>query len=128
METYSGREALLKGSPYGEAAVVEVVDELRVDGATELSHLPVSRSDEDALDRLHENVVEQGVLRPRGQPVPKKKRASSVRRPLHVTFEGLLWLTSSCYTSPRSLCLSGSSSGCPGRRGLGASSWVSESI
>lgn len=93
METYSGREALLKGSPYGEAAVVEVVDELRVDGATELSHLPVSRSDEDALDRLHENVVEQGVLRPRGQPVPKKKRASSVRRPLHVTFE-VLWLTS----------------------------------
>lgn len=60
--TYSGREALLKGSPYGQAAVVEVADELRVNGATELRHLPVSRSDEDALNGLHENIVEQGVL------------------------------------------------------------------
>lgn len=93
MATYSGWEALLKGSPYGEAAVVEVVDELRVNGATELSHLPVSWSDEDALDGLHENVVEQGVLCPRGQPVPKKKD-SVFGNPLHVTFEGLLWLTS----------------------------------
>lgn len=61
--TYSGRDALLKRSPDGQAAVVEVADELRVDGAAELSHLPVSRGDEDALDGLHENVVEQGVLR-----------------------------------------------------------------
>lgn len=53
--------------------MVEVVDELRVNGATELSHLPVGWSDEDALDGLHENVVEQGVLCPRGQPVPPKK-------------------------------------------------------
>lgn len=74
MVTYSGWEALLKGSPYGKAAVVEVVDELWVNGATELSHLPVSWSDEDALDGLHENVVKQGVLCPRGQPVPKKRQ------------------------------------------------------
>lgn len=60
--TYSRWEALLKCSLYGEATVVEVPDELWVNGATELSHLPVSRSDEDALDGLHENVVEQGVL------------------------------------------------------------------
>lgn len=44
--------------------MVEVPDELWVNGAAELSHLPVSRSDEDALDGLHENVVEQGVLCP----------------------------------------------------------------
>lgn len=62
--TYSRWEALLKCSPYGEATVVEVPDELWVNGAAELSHLPVSRSDEDALDGLHENVVEQGVLCP----------------------------------------------------------------
>lgn len=60
-------QALLEGSPYGEAAVVEVADELWVNGAAELSHLPVSGGDEDALDTLHQDVVEQGVLSPRGQ-------------------------------------------------------------
>lgn len=37
-----------------------------------------------------------------------------------------LSLTSWCYTSPLSPFQSGSSSGCPGRTGLGASSWESE--
>lgn len=61
---HPGGEALLEGSPYGQAAVVEVVDELRVNGAAQPGHLPVGGSDEDALDALHEDVVEQGVLRP----------------------------------------------------------------
>ncbi|TNN46697.1 hypothetical protein EYF80_043105 [Liparis tanakae] len=61
-ETHSGWQALLERRPDGEAAVVEVADELRVDGAAELSHLPLSRSDEDPLNRLHQDVVEQGVL------------------------------------------------------------------
>lgn len=64
--THPGWQALLKRGPYGEAAVVEVADELRVNGAAELGHLSVSRSDEDPLHRLHQNVVEQGVLCPRG--------------------------------------------------------------
>lgn len=54
--------------------MVEVADELRVNGAAELRHLPVSWSDEDALDGLHEDVVEQGVLCPRGQPAPPPKK------------------------------------------------------
>ncbi len=45
--THPGWQALLERGPYGEAAVVEVADELWVDGAAELSHLPVSRSDEE---------------------------------------------------------------------------------
>lgn len=60
--THPGWQALLKRSPYGEAAVVEVADELWVDGATELSHLSVSRGDEDPLHCFHQDVVEQGVL------------------------------------------------------------------
>lgn len=42
--------------------MVEVADELWVDGATELSHLSVSRRDEDPLHCFHQDVVEQGVL------------------------------------------------------------------
>lgn len=61
--------------------MVEVADELRVNGATELSHLPVSGSDEDALDGLHENIVEQGVLRSRGQPVPTHTHTHTVSKP-----------------------------------------------
>lgn len=60
--THPGWQTLLKRSPYGEAAVVEVADELWVDGATELSHLSVSRGDEDPLHCFHQDVVEQGVL------------------------------------------------------------------
>lgn len=60
--THAGWQALLKCGPYGEAAVVEVADELWVDGAAELSHLSVSRSDEDPLNSFHQDVVEQGVL------------------------------------------------------------------
>lgn len=60
--THPGRQALLKGSPDREAAVVEVADELWVDGAAELGHLSVGRGDEDPLDCLHQDVVEQRVL------------------------------------------------------------------
>lgn len=42
--------------------MVEVADELWVDGATELGHLSVGRGDEDPLDCLHQDVVEQRVL------------------------------------------------------------------
>lgn len=42
--------------------MVKVADELRVNGAAELSHFSVRRSDEDPLNRLHQDVVEQGVL------------------------------------------------------------------
>lgn len=62
--THPAWQALLKRSPDGEAAVVEVTDELWVNGAAELSHLSVSRGDEDPLNCLHQNVVEQGVLSP----------------------------------------------------------------
>lgn len=61
-EPHPGGQALLKRSSYGEAAVVEVADELRVNGAAELSHFSVSGSDEDSLDSFHQDVVEQGVL------------------------------------------------------------------
>lgn len=77
--TYSGRDALLKRSPNGQAAVVEVADELRVNGATELSHLPLGWSNEDALNGLHENIVEQGVLCSWGQPVPEQQHRGSLR-------------------------------------------------
>lgn len=72
--THPGWQALLKRRPYGEAAVVEVTDKLRVDGTTELCHLSVSRSDEDPLNRFHQNIVEQGVLCPRRQSVPNTKQ------------------------------------------------------
>lgn len=42
--------------------MVEVADELWVDGAAELGHLSVGRGDEDALHRFHQDVVEQRVL------------------------------------------------------------------
>lgn len=42
--------------------MVEVADELWVDGAAELGHLSVGRGDEDPLDCLHQDVVEQRVL------------------------------------------------------------------
>lgn len=42
--------------------MVEVADELRVDGAAELGHLSVGRGDEDALHCFHQDVVEQRVL------------------------------------------------------------------
>lgn len=61
---HPGRQALLKGSSDGQAAVVEVADELGVDGAAQLGHLPVRGGDEDALHRLHAHVVEERVLRP----------------------------------------------------------------
>lgn len=65
--THPGRQALLEGSTDGQAAVVEVPDELRVNGAAELSCLSVSGSDEDPLDTVHQDVVKQGVLRAGGQ-------------------------------------------------------------
>ncbi|XP_068566474.1 uncharacterized protein [Cebidichthys violaceus] len=68
--TAPGWQALLECGPYGEAAVVEVADELRVDGAAELSHLSVSRSDEDPLNCFHQDIVEQVRVFFR---VPKKK-------------------------------------------------------
>lgn len=71
--SHPGRQTLLEGGSNGEAAVVEVVYELRVDGAAELSHLSVSRSDEDALHRFHQNEVKQGVLCTRRQPVAQKQ-------------------------------------------------------
>lgn len=61
-KSHPGWQTLLKRGSYGEAAVVEVTDELRVNGAAELGHLSVRRSDEDALHRLHQDVVEQRVL------------------------------------------------------------------
>lgn len=61
--SHPGRQALLEGGPYGEAAVVEVAYQLWVYGAAELGHLPMCRSDEDTLYCLHHDVVEQGVLR-----------------------------------------------------------------
>lgn len=42
--------------------MVEVADELGVNGAAELSHFSVSGSDEDSLNGFHQDVVEQGVL------------------------------------------------------------------
>lgn len=48
--------------------MVEVADELRVDGAAELGHLSVGRGDEDALHRLHQHIVEQRVLSTGRQP------------------------------------------------------------
>lgn len=60
--SHPGWQALLKRGPNGEAAVVEVADELWVNGAAELSHFSVSGSDEDSLDGFHQDVVEQGVL------------------------------------------------------------------
>lgn len=49
--------------------MVEVADELWVDGAAELSHFSVSGSDEDALHRLHHHVVEKSVFSPGGESV-----------------------------------------------------------
>lgn len=72
--THPGRQALLERGADGEAAVVEVADELRVDGAAELSLLPVGRGDEDPLDTLHHDVVEQRVLCSRGQSVTTRRR------------------------------------------------------
>ena len=48
--------------------MVEVANELRVDGAAELGQFPVCRSDEDTLHLLHQHIVEQSVLCPRRQP------------------------------------------------------------
>ena len=62
--SHPGRQTLLERSPDGEAAVVEVADELWVDGAAELSHFSVSGSDEDPLNRFHQDVVKQGVFSP----------------------------------------------------------------
>lgn len=59
--------------------MVEVAYELRVNGAAELSHLSVSGSDEDSLHSLHQDVVEQGVLNARCQPVGKEDKEFSVR-------------------------------------------------
>lgn len=49
--------------------MVEVADELRVNGAAELSHLSVGGSDEDPLNRFHQDIMEQGVLCTRGESV-----------------------------------------------------------
>lgn len=49
--------------------MVEVADDLWVNGAAELSHFSVSGSDEDSLNRFHQDIVEQGVLSTRGQSV-----------------------------------------------------------
>lgn len=54
--------------------MVEVADELWVDGATELSHLSVSRGDEDPLHCFHQDVVEQGVLCACGQSVTNTRQ------------------------------------------------------
>lgn len=82
---HPGWKALLKRSPYGEAAVVEVADELWVNGAAELSHLSVSRSDEDPLNRFHQNIVEQGVLCPRGESVTNTRQSLNLSQ-LHYAF------------------------------------------
>lgn len=58
-------QALLEGVPYGQAAVVEVADELRVDGAAELRNLSVCGRDEDTLHCFHQNIVEECVLHSR---------------------------------------------------------------
>lgn len=42
--------------------MVEVANELWVNGAAQLTHLSVSGSDEDSLHGFHQDVVEQGVL------------------------------------------------------------------
>ena len=55
--------------------MVEVADELRVDGAAELGHLAVGGGDEDALHRLHQHVVEQGVLHARRQPGHRRRES-----------------------------------------------------
>lgn len=60
--TYLWWQALLEGTTDGQAAVVEVADELRVDGSTELRLLSVCGCDENALHRLHQNVVKECVF------------------------------------------------------------------
>lgn len=60
--SYSWWQALLKGVADGQAAVVEIADELRVDGAAELRYLSVCRRDEDALHCLHQNIVKECVF------------------------------------------------------------------
>lgn len=77
-EPHPGGQTLLKRSPYGEAAVVEVMDELRVNGAAELSHFSVSGSDEDTLNGFHQDVVEQGVLGTWGQSVTNTGQTDTV--------------------------------------------------
>lgn len=52
--------------------MVEVADQLWVDGATELGHLSVGRGDEDPLDCFHQDVVEQRVLGAGRQSVTNK--------------------------------------------------------
>lgn len=69
MVHYPRWQALLKRCPNGEAAVVEVADELWVNGATELSHFSVRGSNENPLNCFHHDIVEQGVLCPRGKPI-----------------------------------------------------------
>ena len=71
--------------------MVEVADELGVDGAAELRHLAVGGGDEDALHRLHQDVVEQGVLHPGGQPAQTRRE------------KGFNWL---CCVPALSRCLS----------------------
>lgn len=130
--THPGWQALLKGSTDGEAAVVEVSDELWVDGAAWLGHLSVGRGDEDALHCFHQDIVEQRVF------CTSRQSDAKWRMDRWITFKSLsdwvgqqaesnfLSLTSWCCTFPHSPFLWGSSSGCPGEMGWNVS--ASESV
>ena len=99
--THPGWKALLKCGTYGEAAVVEVAYELRVNGAAELSHFSVSRSDEDSLNCFHHDIMEQGVLCTRGQSVTNARQGGEIKNVsmkekalFHITYFMVLYISS----------------------------------